>query len=320
MLRAARLTWRLYRFELAVALVASIGMAAAAWAAAVHLRNIAPSAECLSAHWSLPPDVRPPDCPGLAEFLEFSREVGDKILGLMTALPVVLGVVLGSQIVSREVDEGTAPLIWGLAPSRWRWLLLRVFPLTVLLIGVLTLAGFAGSSLLAAQWPWLDPVVSFKDYGLRGPIVPARGLAIFAVALLLGGLTGRRLPAVIVSLVAAIALLISLTLAFPFGQPTEALPPEVTEDFMGFDVVAGPGFEMQDGTLLSVDEAIALAPDPSAEDDADAWARERFRFVLIGIARQRVADVELREAALLAGTTITGLLMSILVIERRRPE
>jgi hypothetical protein len=255
----------------------------------------------------------------VTEFLDFGREVGGSILGLMAALPVVLGVVLGSQIVSREVDEGTAPLIWGLAPSRRRWLLLRVFPLTVLLIGLLAVAGVAGSSLLAAQWPWLDPVASFKDYGLRGPIVPARGLAIFAVALLIGGLTGRRLPALIVSLVAAIALLISLTLAFPFGQPTEALPPEVTGDFMGFDVV-GPGFEMQDGTLLSVDEAIALAPDPSARDDAYAWAREHFRYALIGIPRQRVGEVELREAALLAGTAITSLLMSILVIERRRPE
>lgn len=314
-----QLIWHLYRFEIAVALVASIGIATAAWGAAIYLRTIAPPSDCLSAHWSLSPEMQPAGCAGLEPFLDFSREVGGRILSLMAVLPVVVGVLLGSQVVSREIDEGTAPLIWGLATSRTRWLALRVVPLTVLVICLLAVAAFSGSILLAAQWPWLDSVASFKEYGLRGPLVPARGLATFAIAVLIGAMIGRRLPALIVSLVAAIVLSISLALLFPFGQAIEPLSPEVTEN-MGFDVVVGPSFETAAGTLLSVDDAIAMAPDPSDENEAYAWAREHLRFAIVGIPRQRVGDVEIREVALLGGAALICLLMSIVVMERRRPE
>ncbi|HEX5465206.1 MAG TPA: hypothetical protein VFW92_00875 [Candidatus Limnocylindrales bacterium] len=129
------------------------------------------------------------------------------VMALMAPFPLLAGLLLGVPLVGREIEWGTASLAWTLARSRRRWLLARAVPLAVVLAIVLALPALAAQVLEGARDPLAHPWTSFTDDGLRGPILVGRGLLTFGVAVLVGALMGRQLPALIVAGVVTIALL-----------------------------------------------------------------------------------------------------------------
>jgi hypothetical protein len=118
----------------------------------------------------------------------------------LTIAPALLGLILGVPVVARELELRTASFSWALTPSRWRWLLARFLPM--LLIGVvgLTVVAWAGTTLFGALWlgrygPDLTEIAG------QGLALVVRGLAAVAVALLIGALVGRTMPALLIGVV-----------------------------------------------------------------------------------------------------------------------
>jgi hypothetical protein len=105
--------------------------------------------------------------------------------------------------------------------------------------------------------PWLPPEGTFDNYALRGPLVAVRGLAAFAIALFAGAWLGRILPGLIAAAAMCAAVVLALTLLWPFGQPRE-LPrvPATPEN----GAVAQPGLAVPGERLGEVEarEAVFL--------------------------------------------------------------
>lgn len=123
------------------------------------------------------------------------------VLGLVLAVPVVIGMFWGAPLVARELETGTFRLAWTQSVSRLRWILVK--------LGLVGLASALVALLLSLMvtW-WFSPIdkvsanrFSPAAFGMHG-FVPA-GYALFAFAL--GAMTGllfrRTLPAMAVTLV-----------------------------------------------------------------------------------------------------------------------
>jgi hypothetical protein len=120
---------------------------------------------------------------------------------LLVFAPFVSGIALGVPLVAREVEQGTAPLSWALAGSRWRWLLSKMFAVTLLIVPLLVALAVATDFLESALVPGADPHASFDTYLLRGVPLVFWGLAAFLGTVALGTILGRTVPAVFLALV-----------------------------------------------------------------------------------------------------------------------
>ncbi len=207
----------------------------------------------------------------------------------MAVLPLLIGMVLGVGVVAPELEAGTAPSAWVLARSRARWLRGRMLPSLVAATAVLALLAVASQILWLAREPYLpNPWLSFDDASLHGPILVAKGLAAYGVALLVGALLGRTLPAVILATaVIWICLAGTGTVARSLWMQAEAPNHVVAVDPNG-DVLAFPGGDIRgggwltaDGRRISDEEAWGMVP--VGEADPDAWLASRLEYVYFGV-------------------------------------
>lgn len=118
----------------------------------------------------------------------------------LALLAPVVGLLLGVPLVAREIELRTTELAWSLALRRSRWLLARLLPMLVLaLIGFVVLGWLSehlfGAMEVGRARPDLTEVAS------QGPTFVARGL----MALGIGLLAGRTLPALVVGAVCVLA-------------------------------------------------------------------------------------------------------------------
>jgi ABC-type transport system involved in multi-copper enzyme maturation permease subunit len=120
---------------------------------------------------------------------------------LLVFAPFVSGIAIGVPLVAREVEQGTAPLSWALAGSRWHWLVSKLVAVTLLFLPLLIALAVATDFLESALVPNVDPHATLDSYGLRGVVLVFWGLAAFSGTVALGTLLGRTLPAVFLALV-----------------------------------------------------------------------------------------------------------------------
>ncbi len=69
----------------------------------------------------------------------------------------------------------------------------------ILLIAVGVIGGGLGDVLLGLQERSVDPWRNFEALGLRGPAIAGASLLVFGIALLVGSVVGRQLPALLIS-------------------------------------------------------------------------------------------------------------------------
>jgi len=200
-MRATWLTWRINRFEIVFVLALAALVGVSAWVLADQIRGLGlTDALC----WPRDPDTAgyaTPECDRMMEsFWPLTSQAG-LIRVVLTIAPALLGVTLGVPVVARELELRTASFSWALTPSRWRWLLARFLPM--LLVGLVGLAvvAWAGTTLFDALWlgrygPDLTEVAA------QGVALVVRGLAAVAVALLVGAIVGRTMPALLIAVVA----------------------------------------------------------------------------------------------------------------------
>lgn len=204
-----RSSLRLQRFEVAASVIAAAILGAAAMFVAMRIASIQLPADCWAVVYgdSGASSERVAACQGpVQEFLQI-HESASRVMGAMAFLPIVIGLILGVPIVSREIESGTAQTIWSLASSRTSWLAWRLLAIAALALALLVGLALASEILWVARAPSGVPN-RFDDAGLHGPVVLAKGLAAFGLATLIGAVLGRTLPALIAATAAVIAAIV----------------------------------------------------------------------------------------------------------------
>jgi hypothetical protein len=317
-----RLTLRQHRgvvlFTLAFAGALAIG-ATVAWAA---LSGLSTPAHCIEDRFL---DPIPAECVGTEEFLTWNEDLAGKVMAAMAVLPLLTGILVGTPLVASELESRTATIAWSLGPSRRRWLAVRLAILAAVLAAALVIPAMAAQA-LAGERPFygeLDPSTTVMiDYGLRGPLVVLRGLAAFAIGVVVGLALGRILPALLVAGVLVVVLWNVSEGARYAGWPAAESVARQEDHY--YIEMGGTTYIDSTGRELTWDEVYALAPmepNKSLEDEAAfaAWVRDTFEERILAIPGEKLAFVETREMVALGLLTVGLLGGSLLVIERRRP-
>lgn len=308
---SARVARRLEPLPLSFAAIGGLGCAALAIVVTIRLHDLAG------------PDCVPPSfigCGMSPEFQDLAEQAG-RLGFAIGLLPMLIGALLGAPLVARELEFHTASIAWSLGASRSRWLIWRAAPTIVLFVIVLAALSLAGDQLTSARYPTEDPTHTFDDYGLRGPLVVARGLAAFAVAVAIGAHVRRVLQALLLAIAFCFALLIvsqaTRTLAI---TPTEISDQGVCLRYSCTEFVTafrdGKGRIVSSQEVRSAAGAAGVVGGPHS-DAFEAWVQANgYEQIDVGITGEAYPLVETREAA---GTfLIAALAAGAAVITTRR--
>lgn len=311
----ARLTFRLNRFELlafggAVTLFIVLTVIAAA-----RIDAVRPPAECLVYSETIAP---PAACEQLNRIWYDAQSGATGISTvLVTFLSFAAALFLGVSIVAREVERGTTRLAWSLSPSRTRWFLARTVPVLVAVAVATYVGGVAIDRYVAATVSDGDLANSFTSFGLRGLLIASRAVFIFAVAVLVGAVVARALPAVILSAAVVAALLaggerVHLQL---LAQEAVVVPTNLQTGEDGArpgDMWIDQKFVLPDGSLVDYGYFDGIDP-------YDEFGEPTYPVVTLLVPGERYRFVETREAAALGGGSVVALALAALVVKRRRP-
>ncbi len=214
------LTWRQQRFEAGLAVVVlAIGLVVlflTRQAITVDFNALGIPA-CLSGH------ADSATCSSAYQAFKDNFAAQQTLLGALTYLPVIVGVVLAASIAA-EMEQGTYRLAWAQSITRGRWTLTRV--------GLPVLFGVAVTALIAAvtSW-WMQPANQVQgplrpgSFDVQGLLPPAYMLLAFAITVAAGVVSRRTVPAVGLGIVAAVGahLAVQAWLRPNFIAPISAL-------------------------------------------------------------------------------------------------
>ena len=300
---ALRIAWRVSRLESLMVLGAGLVLLAASILFALLLNGVNPGCIDVGSEQGCF-DRRYFDLAYYAEGFQVAYWV----------FPGAAGALLGVLVAGREVETGTAQFSWSLALSRSRWLLERSIATVLPLLGILVCLAVTSQLVWAAAHPGLSPEASLSGFGARGASVIVRGIFVYCVAVLVGAIIGRVLPAFLV----AAAVIVPLTL-FGVGLGTLGMTPQALEvsssgRISGDPLVLDERYRAPDGALVSWEEMAALAP---PDVDAGEWVYDHR--VAIGISGTRYPEVLLREIAWLGAFSAASSIVALGVVRRRRP-
>jgi hypothetical protein len=312
-LSATRLTLRLHRFEVAIfGLLAALGVVLTIVVAA-ELDAVGYSSTCLESMRT--GALAPPDCEFKANrFYGIVSSRGAIVAALTVLVPLAAAVLIGVAIVGREIERGTTRLAWALSPSRRRWLTQRVVPVLVFVVVIGLALGAAADRWLVASEPGTDPATAFAAFGSRGPVLAARAVFAFFLALAVGSVLGRALPALMVG---ALLTIVGLTGGSQVHARILASEAVVIEKPAPGDLWIDQRFRLPDGGLIGWEEMERIDPPPAEWTEETIWPT--LPMVTIGVPGTRYTEVSLREIGALGGGSVLALLITGLVIHRRRP-
>lgn len=300
-----RLSWKLGRTELVLIGALCWGLAVAAALLSFYLETLA--ASCVDAGVEAV-------CEQSREFSSTS-ELGRQLMIGFATLPIVAGVVLGTQLVARDLEEGTAQLSWPLARTRRRLFIPRALSILLFLLAFVLPLALAGHLLEGSIERDFDPMASLTSLGLRGPGLVMRSIVCFAIGTVTGAVVGRTLPALLVAAVPAVALVALWAPLAVLGHPVEIISP-LGQPSVASAVVFDVRYVAPDGRLLTREEASASVPDGV---DLEDWLVTEYTAVAVGVSGARYPAIELRSGLMAGALAGVLLLASLAVVERRRP-
>jgi hypothetical protein len=315
--RAWRLAFRMQRLELLLFLAAAVLLVVAsvliAWGASEARASFD---ACYQASGT---DTNCGTSPSLNDF---SLWGGFARLGAFLT-PFALGLFLGVPIVAREIEGRTAGIAWTLSRSRSRWLIQRVIPLVVVVIVLATAIG-VGSEFVTRTNPFADLAANpgFADYTSRGVLLPVRAIAVLLLAIAVGAMVPRQLPALLLAGAVTLALFVGLSIGMDTWMTAEAEPIPIEEGRFG---LAGDGPRIFDvayredatGEVITMNDFYNRYGDVAFPDDGQA--PEGFTQVAIGIPGEQYATWVLRELAILGALAVASAGLALPVVQRRRP-
>jgi hypothetical protein len=234
---------------------------------------------------------------------------------LRTAVPFLLAALVGVGLVARDLERGTARLAWSLAPSRMVWFAGRLLPVLAIVVAVALLSGFAADRYLVASEPGMNPYASLLGFGDRGIDFAARVVFGFACAVLIGALTGRTLPALLLSVIVVYVGLAGGSSVHGRILSTEAVP-TANATYNPADLTYDSGFLAPDGRLISWDEMARI--DKVNPNDPGDWTPSYPQGSLV-VPGERYPFVVAREVAVLLGGALVAFGLAFLQVRRVRP-
>ena len=251
-----RLLWRMHRWEGAFfiggALLLSVALGIVAW-------QIAASRETMLACYEQPFETLSAECRSAIDWGNTLAGAQGLLVAVTTVTPFAAGIFLGAPLLSREIEHRTAPMAWSLSPSRAAWLVWRTGPLLLAL--VLVLLTLAQASVFALETVE-EADLGFRHYGMFGPILAARGLAIFGLGVLVGLVVGRVLPALLVTALATVAIVGGMSIGRDLLMREEAVWRPNGEQSEIVHMVFDSGFRSDaTGEVITWDEAYNRFPD-----------------------------------------------------------
>jgi hypothetical protein len=198
-------------------------------------------------------------CRSLIDWGNVLTGVAPILSNTVAVIPLAVGLFLGAPLVAREIEHRTAPIAWSLSLSRRRWLATRTLPILVLVAVALLVLGQAAELLLRATEP---DELGFRHYAMHGPLVAARGLAVFGIGLVVGLVLGRVLPAILVTGLATVALLLALSVGRDQLMREEAVWLPMGDQAEVVAMVYDSGFRSdRTGEVITWDEAYDRYPE-----------------------------------------------------------
>ena len=232
----------------------------------------------------------------------------------MYGIPLVLGVPL----LTREIEHRTAMIAWPLAGSRLKWLVWRVLPVMVVAVALVGVMALAAEQLAQAYFPHND--IGFDRHGSRGLSLVTRATLMLAVAVLLGAVVGRLLPALLIGIMLAAGISPALEAVLPHWVEARELQPSESILSGAFPLNTGFEYRAADGSPMSDVEAETLMQvlyDEHGESIDPALLPQE---VFFGVAASRYPDVLARESSAIAAATVLAGVLAAIVVQRRRPE
>lgn len=306
MLTATRLTYRIDRFEIRAVAAATV-LSAAVTAAILSWMTSSGYATCVATYTDPPPIA----CLNLMDIGRWANKITSISLNLVPLFPYLAGLLLGAPTIARELERGTARLAWSLGPSRMRWFAQRVLPLLVVTVVACFAIGVIGDRLVALYAPDVDLANAFVQFHQRGVLIASSGFLVACVAVAVGAIVGRTLPALLLALLLGGASVFAITEVDSKLLARESVP--LGQNGVA-DLQLDSRFQLPDGRLVTWDELMAI--DPTA---MQSELGPQYPYVALGIPGVRHREVEAREAAadVLAGLAFLGL--GAFVVGRRRP-
>ena len=333
LIASTRLSFKVHRFEFATALLVASGLLL--WGVLIALRSDSSglSQSCID-EWAR---VGSEASSGCAQTIRaWGTTIVSESPGFIAALlylPFAVGLLAGVPIVGRELETGTARTAWSLYPSRLLWLARQTLPILAA-VTVLSIAlALVSSSVESGRSIWgYSPL---EDQGRYGVVLVANTIAAFAIALAVGALLGRTLPALVLSTMLAIALVGASAQfhdAWLRTLPTEVISEgsgQTARDLSPGAIATGSAWRSPDGGLISPEEATAIAhgsgvSEPDSGDLADSAALEwleghGYVAVSLGIPKATALSWEVWETTgkLVIAIAFGGL--AVYSVRRRRP-
>ena len=310
-----RVILRPHRFEaIAVAVLAALAFLVAGGLVIRLLAHAIP-AECFTRAAG---DACVPWQQEMDSYRETAGSWGLAALAAIALLPAACGLLFGISLVGKELDQGTTTFAWSIGPSRRRWLLQRVLPIGAAIVVIGLAAGAIGDVVAMLREPFTDPNGSLSNLGIRGAVLGAEALAYFGIALLVGAVVGRVLPALILACLLVFTAFLGVTLLTDTFLSTETVLSYGTDGGLPGRVVEFM-VETPDGDVISWREAyerygedVMLGPEGIGPDTTfrEAWRINPPELFPFAVARMLV---------LYSALGLAAITLSFAVVERRRP-
>jgi hypothetical protein len=179
--------------------------------------------------------------------------------------------------------------------------------------------GIAGEVLTHAA-PWVegtDP--GFEDWWSRGPQVAVRAIALFGIAVALGALLGRQLPAILMGAAATLTLFLAVYFVTEQWMEAAAEPVAIAPTTIVSGKIYGSGWR-NDATGELLDDIEAELAGIWDEDDLDEEGMPRgYTMFFLMVPSDRYGEFVLREAGLFGSVAISSGAAAAWIAVRRRP-
>jgi hypothetical protein len=309
-----RLVWRQQRWELLIliggALLLTVALLVVAWQTGITNDALVAcvrdqAGRTLSA-----------ECRSTVEWGNLLTALGAILPGAATVAPFVVGLLLGAPLVSREIEKRTAHIAWSLSPSRRRWLVGRTLPLA-LLVGLSLLAlGQASAVLEATNYPGGR---GFMEYGSHGPLIAARGFAIFGLGVVVGLAVGRVLPAILITIVLAVVFFGAVEYGRGEVMRAEATWIAAEDEFGTISMIYDSRLQLDTtGELITDEQAFERFPEefgPTGDGTPLGMTR-----VYLATPPDRYPSFVARESGVLVLIALLATAAALAAVQVRRPE
>jgi hypothetical protein len=314
MLTAARLAWRMQRWELLVLVGGSFVLAGVM--ALVAWQLIATRETLLVCYDASAGAPLPADCQSHVEWGNLMTAAGDVLPGIAVGVPFVVGILLGAPLVAREVEKRTAPIAWSLSRSRSRWLAGRLVPVLLATVTALLVVGAASEALMKAAQP--DVELGFANFGFHGPLVAVRGLGVLVIGVLVGLVVGRVLPAILICGLVTLALITGLYVMRDQAMRAEATWVKVGADGGNFAMIYDSGWtDDATGEFVSYEQAFERFPEEFGPEGS--WMPPGLTQVYLTTSPGLYPVIVAREIGALALVTLLASGFAAWIVAWRRP-